>query len=146
MFLTLSSSSYSQDSNTQAKGTTEEEYNYLSKGYKVQIESGLDMKKGYVFQDFGEVKQSSYSFNFKLLMRETKREVAGILVITKSEVSGNTYYVAIPIKNSDLMPKYYAVINGWDESLTTVYCYVISSYFANLTAAVGELEKKVKTQ
>ena len=31
--------------------TTEEEYNYLTKGYKVQIESGLDMKKGYEFKD-----------------------------------------------------------------------------------------------
>jgi len=28
-------------------GTTLEEYNYITKGYKVQIESGLDMKKGY---------------------------------------------------------------------------------------------------
>jgi len=30
-----------------AQGTTQEEYNYVTKGYKIQQESGLDMKKGY---------------------------------------------------------------------------------------------------
>ena len=34
--------------------TTEEEYNYITKGYKVQFESGLDMKKGYILKDMGE--------------------------------------------------------------------------------------------
>lgn len=29
------------------KPTTLEEYNYMSKGYKIQLASGLDMKKGY---------------------------------------------------------------------------------------------------
>ncbi len=31
--------------------TTETEYNYVTKGYKIQLESGLDMKKGYRFED-----------------------------------------------------------------------------------------------
>lgn len=31
----------------QVEPTTQEEYNYVTKGYKIQIESGLDMKKGY---------------------------------------------------------------------------------------------------
>lgn len=132
---------YSQELPT---GTTEEEYNYLSKGYKVQIESGLDMKKGYIFENFGEVKQTNYSFTFKLLIREAEKEVAGILVVTKSEISGNTYYVAIPVNNKDLMSKYYAVLSSWDESLTTVYCYVISGYFATLTSTAMELDKKLK--
>lgn len=30
-----------------AQATTDEEFNYLTKGYKIQVESGLDMKKGY---------------------------------------------------------------------------------------------------
>lgn len=30
-----------------AQPTTEEEYNYLSKGYRATIEQGLDLKKGY---------------------------------------------------------------------------------------------------
>jgi len=35
--------------------TTLEEYNYVTKGYKIQVESGLDMKKGYVMKDLFEV-------------------------------------------------------------------------------------------
>ena len=41
--------------------TSEEEYNYLTKGYKVQIESGLDMKKGYALHNMGDMKQGNYS-------------------------------------------------------------------------------------
>ena len=40
--------------------TTEEEYNYLTKGYKIQVESGLDMKKGYSLIDMG-----TYQLSFK---------------------------------------------------------------------------------
>lgn len=29
--------------------TTTEEYNYITKGYRIQLEAGLDMKKGYFF-------------------------------------------------------------------------------------------------
>lgn len=35
--------------------TTLEEYNYVTKGYKIQVESGLDMKTGYVLKDLFEV-------------------------------------------------------------------------------------------
>src|SRR5579863_6326910 len=64
--------------------TTEEEYNYLTKGYATQVSDGLDMKKGYHFKDIGSVKQSNYEFTFKELVRESTNEVAGILVITRS--------------------------------------------------------------
>lgn len=33
--------------------TTLEEYNYLTRGYKIQLESGLDMKSGYEIKDAG---------------------------------------------------------------------------------------------
>lgn len=33
--------------------TTEEEYNFVTIGFKVQLESGLDMKKGYALKDLG---------------------------------------------------------------------------------------------
>jgi hypothetical protein len=124
--------------------TTVEEYNYLTKGYKVQVESGLDMKKGYSFQDMGQVKHGSYSFDIKGLIRDAKKELAGLLVVTKSDISGKSYYVCIPINNAELFAKYYADINAWDEALTTSYCYVVSAYFGQITASAFEMEKKVK--
>jgi hypothetical protein len=138
---------FGQDSTAGQSGlppTTIEEYNYATKGYKVQIESGLDMKKGYVFEDMGSVNYSNYSFELKGLIRETKKELAGILVVTKSNISGKTYYVCIPVNNAELFNKYFADINAWDESLTTAYCYVVSAYFGQITAAAFEMEKKGK--
>ena len=41
---------------------TQEEFNYLTKGLKVQEESGLDMKKGYVLQEVYSKKIGLYTF------------------------------------------------------------------------------------
>lgn len=38
----------------QVNPTTQEEYNYITKGYKIQQESGLDMKKGYSLKFYTE--------------------------------------------------------------------------------------------
>lgn len=122
--------------------TTEAEYNYLTKGYKVQIESGLDMKKGYTIVDASVVRRSSYTFDIKFLMREKNNEMAGILIITKSETWGNTYYICLPINNPDLINKYYASIAAWDKSLLLEYTLVTSSMFASMSSAVNEAEKK----
>lgn len=124
--------------------TTEEEYNYLTKGYKVQIESGLDMKKGYVLEEWGDVKNGNYTFTIKGLIRETKNELSAMLVITKSDVSGRVYYTCLPINNPDLFTRYYNDINSWDESLTTSYCYVVSAYLSSAMSAMHELEKSAK--
>jgi hypothetical protein len=140
----ISISCLAQSTSAEPSPTTEEEYNYLTKGYKVQIESGLDMKKGYVLQDMGEVKRSSYEFAFKGLVREQKNELAAILAIVKSSVSGKSYYVAIPIGNSDLMERYWKDIDYWDENLTTNYCLVISAYMSSVMSTAFELDKKVK--
>lgn len=121
--------------------TTEEEYNYLTKGYRVQTESGLDMKKGYKFSDSEVIPMGNYSFELKSLIREAKNELAGILIISKSKISGNTYYVAIPLGNQDLMNRYYSVLDSWDSSILSAYSYVISAYFAAALNQAHELEK-----
>jgi hypothetical protein len=84
--------------------TTLEEYNYLTKGYKVQIESGLDMKSGYSFENVTESKvmsgDSSYvKTEFKGLIRKGEKKPCAILCIY-SEVDANqiqkTDYICIP--------------------------------------------------
>jgi competence CoiA-like predicted nuclease len=128
----------------QVPQTTEEEYNYMTKGYKVQLESGLDMKKGYVFEDMGaETKIGNYSFMIKVLQREAKKEVAGILVITKSNVAGKTYYMGIPMNNVEMLKRYYADLSALDKDHTTIYCYLISAVFVDVFAEAEELEKKL---
>lgn len=112
--------------------TTEEEYNYLTKGYKVQIESGLDPKKGYVLEDIKFVTHGNYTFDFKALVRSSKKEVAGILVITKSKILGRTYYTCIPINNTELDKNYWADLRYWDRDLIGTYCFYSSGLFANI--------------
>jgi hypothetical protein len=40
--------------------TTEEEFNYITKGYKIQLESGLDMKKGYELKEIAYQNSNVY--------------------------------------------------------------------------------------
>lgn len=76
--------------------TTEEEYNFLTKGYKNQLDYGGDMKKGYSLIDYKLLTISNYTFNFKKLIRSESNQLAAILVIADSRVSGSTYYLCIP--------------------------------------------------
>ena len=124
--------------------TTMEEYNYMTKGYKIQVESGLDMKKGYYFEDMGDHKIGNYVFNVKKLVRENQRELAGTLIISHAEISGKTYYTAIPINNAELMKLYGAEVGKWDSGLTGAYCYLISAYLSDyiLSAHIGQQKPK----
>jgi len=110
--------------------TTVEEYNYMTKGYKIQIESGLDMKKGYFFNDIGEHQIGNYHFTIKNLVRENLRQLAGTLIISRSDVTNKVYYSAIPVNNPELMKLYASEIAKWDDGLTGAYCQIISAYLS----------------
>ncbi|HEY3390408.1 MAG TPA: hypothetical protein VGK38_12590, partial [Prolixibacteraceae bacterium] len=117
MLIFLSFTAFGQISMSKITPTTEEEYNYLTKGYKIQIESGLDMKKGYKLQVLDKKKESYYTFQIQALIREEKNEIAGLLLIANSEISGKTYYLCIPQQNEQLLNRYYADINLWDSGI-----------------------------
>jgi hypothetical protein len=140
---TLNSNIYSQDINPSAP-TTEEEYNYVTKGYKVQTESGLDMKKGYDFGEIAEETIGDYKFTVMCLIRVPKKEVAALLVKTKSANSGKTYYFCIPHDNLELSERYYQDLSGWDYNITKAYSYLISTKLSEIVALANEMEKKLK--
>jgi hypothetical protein len=108
--------------------TTLDEYNYMTKGYRIQVESGLDMKKGYLWKDIGEHNIENYNFKIKNLIREHQQELVGVLIITYSITSGRTYYTGIPIQNPELMKLHTAEIAKWDRGITAAYLYLLSSY------------------
>jgi hypothetical protein len=116
----ISCISYSQVS------TTQEEYNYLTKGYKIQITSGLDMKSGYEFETFLIQKADSYEFEFKHLIKTKENSKVAIFVIAKSKVSGSTYYYCIPKNNTDLMNNFYSSLMELDERMTTAFAVATS--------------------
>lgn len=85
-----------------SQGTTQEEYNYITKGYKAQIEGGLDMKKGYSFIDMGKwsllTGSEKRNCEFKGLLRDgEKKPCAVMMVFKRTDISeGTTGYICIP--------------------------------------------------
>jgi len=88
--------------------TTQEEYNYITKGYAIQISSGLDMKKGYSFGILGQwefnTNNTIVKCEFKSLMRDGQKTPCAIMMIVTYKgtwSNGNvTEYVCIPTKDA----------------------------------------------
>lgn len=108
------------------QGTTLEEYNYLTKGYKIQLESGLDMKKGYYFKDVISLPLQFTGFQrvttFKHLFREGESIPCATLMIFKRTDTNYESYVCIPhIKSDEAMWKksfedFATATNDWTEA------------------------------
>lgn len=111
--------------------TSVEEYNYMVKGYQIQLSSGLDMKKGYSVENLRTILKGNYSFDFKALVRDDNT-LAGVIVVSVSKSWGNTYYIGIPISNSTLTPYYENQVSQWDESMTTAYSHALTEIFADV--------------
>jgi hypothetical protein len=82
--------------------TTQEEYNFITKGYKVQLDSGLDMKKGYLFTDYGKYSLSFGSeqreCEFKGLTRQGQTKHCAIMMIyRRTDIpNGQVFFICIP--------------------------------------------------
>lgn len=81
--------------------TTEEEYNYVTKGYQIQLESGLDMKKGYLISgvgdpwglDYGDFKRN---IEFKLLLRAGEKIPCATIMKLQRTNTNYKEYLCIP--------------------------------------------------
>lgn len=102
--------------------TTLEEYNYLTKGYKVQVESGLDMKRGYQIKFLDKRSAADRSAELFVLKRElldstvgVRLETAGYLVVYQKSGSPKEY-ICIPNPNapSEILSLYWKQL--WDGS------------------------------
>ena len=103
--------------------TTEEEYNYMTKGYRMQLEGGLDMKKGYVTDDPTEIKEADYSFKFIPLARLTGKDtlLVGYIVRAHSSAWDNTYWYGIPFDDKDLLDRCFNSIRSLDLPMTQAF-------------------------
>lgn len=115
--------------------TTLEEYNYLTKGYKVQIESGLDMKKGYELEDVdsGQTPDQLRTIYVKRLLKingTQKTTAAYLLIYTKGN---NTEYICVPHPKSetDILGMFWETLHNEsgniDSSLKLQFvCYMLT--------------------
>jgi hypothetical protein len=92
--------------------TTIDEFNYITKGYKIQLESGLDMKAGYEFTKIDEVVIGERSVALSKLVNNKTRVVGYLIVYKKS--NKDSEYICIPNPNSS-----YEVIELYKNSLYT---------------------------
>ena len=120
--------------------TTMEEYNYVTKGYKIQIESGLDMKKGYTFTDLFENVITTGSTvrkcTFKALMRTNQAKPCAILCIYTRSDNNYSDYVCIPTTDSpkEIWDKAYEKFDSYSGASATVLITGLSklaAFYAN---------------
>lgn len=102
--------------------TTEEEYNYMTKGYQIQMSGGLDMKKGYTLGTTVSIKEGSYSFNFMPLQKVgTDTTLVGYIVKAHSSVWGNNYYYGFPFGDVNLLDKCFRDISALDGPMSQAF-------------------------
>ncbi len=117
-------------------GTSADEYNYISKGYKVQIESGLDMKKGYEFRDINSSEFGGRKIVYKELIKDGKDLRAIMAVFTGKD--GATKYLCIPLGpcSQDVTNAYFKTVPIYIENVDALNFYqyslskVLSYYIA----------------
>jgi len=114
-------------------GTTMEEYNYITKGYKVQIESGLDMKKGYDFKEVKTIEIDGRRVIYKELIKDGKDLRALMAIFTGK--NGFTSYFCIPLGecSSEIKDAYYNSVSANIDNTIALnfYQYSLASVLNN---------------
>lgn len=129
--------------------TTEEEYNYVTKGYQIQLQSGLDMKKGYELRDVA-FRQSDV-ITSKLDSTETQttdvaklwvkalwkqngpsKKVVAYMLITQYNDGLKQYYcVPHPGSKSEIQQKFWDALeikkSIYDQSKARLIIYTLSN-------------------
>lgn len=122
--------------------TNQKEYNYLTKGLKIQRESGLDIIDGYRLVDGGQLIVGQYGFNFSILVSAAAQDLKAISVVVNSGVTKSTYYVCIPVNNAVLLNDYVAVISQFSPALTNAFNVALAKKYSELYQVVSEKNKK----
>jgi hypothetical protein len=130
-FVFITSTAFSQN-------TTQEEYNFMSKGFKTMIDEGLDMKKGYFLKDTMSFSTSAgkYQTTFINMMRHKDKTYAGTISVVKSNSWSRIYYLAIPAADTDgqidLAETLMTTITNyaWDSAIKTAYLQALAEYMS----------------
>lgn len=83
--------------------TTEEEFNYVTKGLKIQVDAGLDMKKGYELKSIHIINSGQKRAEIGQLIRTGDKSIACYWI---KFTNFKTYYFCLPHPDSKV-----AIIN-----------------------------------
>ena len=118
--------------------TTLEEYNYCSVGYKIQLQTKMEMKSGYNLQDYNSCEESERKVEFKGLFRNNEKNPCAIIMIY-TKVRGAPDYFCIPTKdaNPELWNKFYKSLEGDavnGQPQLQFYCKCIAQLVMQITS------------
>lgn len=126
--------------------TTDREYNYLTLGYGDQvIRQGGDLINGYALIESGsEIQMKSFKISTSLFVRTKTNTICAGLIIVKSDYSGKTYYLCVPINNWELTEKFYRELDALDGNLNRELAKVTSAFYVTSMFAAYEVTKTKK--
>lgn len=127
--------------------TSLEEYNYMTKGYKIQKESGLDMKKGYwvAESDTFDITKSQDVDNFAVIFTRLYRDKdvllnripAGTIVLIKRDGYSDVYLCSpSPKSNMNILTKSLTDISTKTKFMTKKQLQILSYYFMFYSAMI----------
>ncbi|NNF02011.1 MAG: hypothetical protein HKN22_04955 [Bacteroidia bacterium] len=88
--------------------TTEKEFNYITVGYKIQLQAGLPMKADYKFKDLGRHEVVDCIVEMKGLYRKGEEQPCAMMMIY-TEVRQEPVYFCVPSPDAaeELWERYY---------------------------------------
>lgn len=94
------------------KPTTEEEYNYGTIGYKIQLQTKLPMKQGYSISDLGIYEEPNRMVSFKGLLRDGDSMPCAVIMIYTKDKNPPEYF-CLPTSNApeSIWSRYYQSLN-----------------------------------
>lgn len=125
--------------------TTQEEYNFITKGYRFTIEYGLDMKQGYTMTPIKDYNFStSFHANIMGLFRESG-DLAGYLVRVKDGTFDKD--ICIPTENSteDIWQQYDYVLQSLPLSTQRYYTIILSRFLSQKPTILADNTTKPDT-
>lgn len=122
--------------------TTQEEYNYATKGLKIQRASGLDIKVGYDLMNSTQYKFGTFTITIEDLMRKADGSLACTVVEVSSthyNYAGEMIYLCIPnpktvndvSTQASQAPQFYAVDfqKAVNFALASRVAYITNSFY-----------------
>lgn len=103
----LSLCSYVGVAQTKNAVATEEDYNYMIKGYSLGVKSGMGLKDPYVVIGTNTFNEGHYQFDYISLGKKgaSETEFVGYIVKVNDNDSNNEYYFALPGQAPSLLER-----------------------------------------
>jgi hypothetical protein len=121
--------------------TSLEEYNYLTQGYKIALETGVDFKTGYDLKKIDEDKFGDYSVSYHLFKNLESNKTKAILLVLKKDKdkADKIIYMCLPFNNGDLFKKFAKDTESLGASMQIYFNY---SMYNTLAKAMEKLTNR----